>query len=332
MTSVRRAWLLNFDAEEELKRPRGYSIPADVAARIREHRHLAEDLRRGEPAIDGEAGHGTPCEQIDLALAWCPTPSALATIRRLGIRAPAAPALEVLREVNHRRFQHALARAIGERSPWLDQAEFVEPEHDTVSQARGIVARLASPSRPGGWHLERPYGFAGRGGRRILRRPNADDERWLEESLRQGGILIEPYLAVELEICIHGYVDDEVVLLGTPCVQTVDSYGAPRAVCLASNVTSKLAHFTSALVVSADRAALALRSAGYFGPFGIDALVFSHEGTSFIATPTDLNARFTLGWSLGMNALRETALARMAFAEGSWPSASLETAKTIRRG
>ena len=61
-------------------------------------------------------------------------------------------------------------------------------------------------------------------------------------------------------------------------------------------------------VYAARTAAESLRSIGYFGPFGIDAFVFRSERGEHLNPLSDLNARFTLGWSTGMGEKREEAL------------------------
>ena len=41
----------------------------------------------------------------------------------------------------------------------------------------------------------------------------------------------------------------------------------------------------------------ALRSVGYFGPFGVDA----YRWTGGFVACCDVNARYTMGWSVGMS-------------------------------
>jgi hypothetical protein len=51
----------------------------------------------------------------------------------------------------------------------------------------------------------------------------------------------------------------------------------------------------------AERTAHALAEAGYFGPFGIDAFRWRDEGGVLHFNPrSDLNARYSMGWHVGM--------------------------------
>src|SRR4051812_13097270 len=110
--AVSRAWVLNLDAEEELARPAGYSPSRAVLARCLA---LSESLRPllgpGDLVI---AQNAPPSLQGGnyVGRAWCPTPRALQTLSRAGVRPPPAPGVEVLRKVNHRAFCAALGQGL----------------------------------------------------------------------------------------------------------------------------------------------------------------------------------------------------------------------------
>jgi hypothetical protein len=310
---VKRLWVLNLDAERELALPDGYTRPRVMAEQIRERSASTRDLVRDEPvlALDAtEAPEGASAETV--VVAWCPTPSAVALVRRVGLTVPAAPPLDVLRLANHRRFQHDVARRADDGAPFFAHTAFVEPDADLEMQVRSLAQRLSNPPPLGaGWHLERAYGFAGKGARRLTGPPKPDDVRWLRDSLARGGILVEPWVPIVRELSLHGFVAETSVVFGEPCALACDEFGAPTSVtmlpCEPGTFTTE--HAVPRLRDAARTAAESLRSIGYFGPFGIDAFVFRGEHGEHLNPISDLNARFTLGWSTGMGDKRESALA-----------------------
>lgn len=314
-----RAWLLNLDAERELAEPRGYHTPRSVAAQISAQRALVAALCEGEPVLPAAATGPPPAlDARTVVLPWCPTPTALARIARLNLPTPRAPPLAVLRKVNHRQFQHELRLSLQAVIPTaiLDATEFVPPNADgeLFAQVSGLAERIAAGLSSGRrYRLERCYGFAGKGARRLLHGVEADDRRWLGEALRTGGLLIEPFLDVAMELSLHGWVDHHGLLVGSPCIQECDAFGAPAAVrkldaeLLPEPIAGRA---TDVLCAVATRVASALSATGYFGPFGIDALVYRHGKELGLYPLSDLNARFTMGWSIGMGPLRPVALER----------------------
>jgi len=130
---------------------------------------------------------------------------------------------------------------------------------------------------------------------------SADDRRWLADGLRLGGLLGEPWLEIERELCLHGIIDRAGgVRLGCPCAQRVDAWRAWTASePLAPGELPEA--WRRALEGSAERAAEALFRAGYFGPFGIDAYSWRTARGGLELNPLgELNARFTMGFSAGM--------------------------------
>jgi hypothetical protein len=314
-----RVWLLNLDAEGELAEPLGYGTPRALLERIRDRAHLTKDLLRGDLSLPLETRkrphdlpRGTP------VLPWCPTPSALATIRRLGLDPPVAPPLAVLQKVNHRGFQHELARTLADfvTTSFSKEATFCTLGDDVASTLRDLVGRLnRPPGLGGGWRVERCFGFAGRASRRFTRDLDSDDRRWLREALEKGGALVEPWVPIQDEFSIHGWVDGDGTILGDPCTLVTDAFGAPLRVVRGDSGLSRL--LSESLWRAAAACAAALRSAGYFGPFGLDAFTYASGSTMELNPLSDLNARFTLGWSTGMGSLRDAALERT-----SWTSTS----------
>ena len=149
-------------------------------------------------------------------------------------------------------------------------------------------------SHPTDWLLKRPFGFSGKGRRRSLGgHVDADLARWVDASLKKDGLQVEPLVERSADFALHGFVDKAGWHLGSPCGQVVANDGSwiettPDAHVSASERDSFMA--------SGELIAEALRAAGYFGPFGVDA--YRHaEGFN---PRSDINARYTMGWAVGM--------------------------------
>jgi hypothetical protein len=271
------AWLLNLDAEEELERPGAHTPSARVRERIEALRsHLEPLLRGGVVVTEGARADGLT------GRAWCPTPSALARLARAGATLPPAPALEVLRRVNHRRFSFDLGDD-------LPGAAFVT----TLAEVRAIAVER------GTWLLKLPFGFAGRG--RIVIPPgpmSADLEVRIGRALAGGeGAQLEPLVARREDFALHGFLDVSGRLTtGSLSRQRIDERGAWQGTELTTD-----ADVEPKLRDELPRAAEALRVAGYFGPFGIDAFTWAAEdGTVHLQRRTEINARYSMGWAVGM--------------------------------
>jgi hypothetical protein len=308
---ARRLWVLNLDAELELERAgRSYQTPLRVAQALapmsaRARILLApQDLCLVEPAAIGAAresvldARGEPVTGgatapgaggISLAgcrgLAWCPTPTALRRLSRAGAVPAASPPLDVLHRVNHRRFYLELGGGAPGARYVADEAE--------------LAATLAQPSRA--WLCKKPFGYSGRGQRRIPPAPSPDDRRWLADALRSGGFLAEPWLDLALELGVHGFIEQNGrVTLGRICVQLTDRYRAWLSTRVARDdeVSREQA---SALLARAEAMAAALWAAGYFGPFGIDAYLYRTASGGIALNPSsELNARFSMGFAIGL--------------------------------
>ena len=281
----RRAWVLNLDAEHELAARGPYTPAASLRATVaRARADLIGGLVQPDEVVvdEGTEAHGL------LGFAWCPTPRALRSLERAGAVLPAAPSLAVLREVNARTFAARLAGGA------LDK--------HVVSNAEELEALLARQAPRPAWLVRRLFGAAGRGRRRVPPgKPTDDDARWLKAGLRDGPLVVEPWVEVELEVARHGWIEaDGDVRLGAPCVQRVDARGA-----WCETRRAQPGELTATECAASDRAvriaAEALVGAGYFGPFGVDAFRYRGEPSGFQPL-SEINARFTMGWEAGMGA------------------------------
>jgi hypothetical protein len=96
--------------------------------------------------------------------------------------------------------------------------------------------------------------------------------------------------------------------LGHVCVQETNAYRAwvstrrTRPGDLTTEQTARLHE-------RAREVAAALFTAGYFGPFGIDAYLFkTRSGASELNPLSELNARFSMGYAVGMGVLDRVAI------------------------
>jgi hypothetical protein len=281
------------DAEEELRRGPGYTPTRSTLAAVAVAREQALcllapndiplDERGALPAAVGPR-LGAALEGV----AWCPTPRALAQLRAAGATPPDAPALEVLRRVNASRFPYDV---LDERLP----GACVARRRDQVE------AWLAGPHASAGAWVKRAFGAAGRAKLRVsggalaphVRAFLTDDELGL-------GVVLEPDVAITLEVSQHGWLAaDGGLTLGWPCVQRVERgrFDAVR-VALPGEVEE---HEQAALRDAAQRLAQALHREGYFGAFGVDAYRYDDAGGVSRWNPCgELNARYTMGYALGM--------------------------------
>jgi len=281
-----KIWILNLDAEFELASPGPYQTPERVARALEPWAEKARGLLApGDQLLQSWSSGASRAADV-VGECWCPTPSALRRLSRAGVPLPASPSLDVLRRVNDRRFYLAL----GGGAPGAVYFDESVPLEATLDARRGAP-----------WLFKKPFGFAGRGQRRIGSDVSADDRRWLSDGLRQGGLLGEPFLTIEREVCLHGSLDARGGLrLGEICVQRTDAQRAWLGSELAGPEDLEPAQRDS-LVRSAEQVGQALARAGYFGPFGIDGYLWRRPDGSLELNPLgELNARYTMGFSIGM--------------------------------
>jgi hypothetical protein len=288
-----RAWLLNFDAEDELASGARHTSSRAVVARFAAlAQRVGPLLGPGDVVIDAASPARLEAHAF-AGRAWCPTPGARRVLALAGVTLPEAPALAVLRRVNHRRF-------CAELGQMLPGARYV----DTVDD---VVDLVNTPSPAGPWLLKRPFGFAGRGRKRLRPGPlDAADRAWIEASIAPGeGLQIEPWVELAGDFGLHGFLAASGALtLGAPTAQRTDATGAWLSTSLAAP-GDLAADEERALVDAAELTASALHAAGYFGPFGVDAFRWIDPTGARRWNPRgEINARYSMGWAVGMGAKR----------------------------
>jgi hypothetical protein len=276
---MRRAWVLNFDGDDELAAPARYKAPtAAVAARFATLRTRVGPLLRDEDVV---VESGRRVEGYE-GWAFCATPRARDALVKAGAVVPRWPAVDVVRRVNDRGF----AARLGLGAP-----------HSRYVQTAEEVRAAAGSGAAEDWLLKRAFGFAGRGRRKVRAVLTAEDRAWIDASLRDGdGLIVEPWVAIEREFGLHGWIaEDGAVTLGELTVQECTKEGAWIGTRRAAPGDATEAEHTS-VHSAAISASKALAGAGYFGAFGIDA--YRTRDGAFVAL-SDLNARFSMGWAVG---------------------------------
>ena len=285
MSAPRRlAWVLNLDAEDELSGRPVTTPSARALARIQEAKRSLRPLV-GEGAV--VLGEGCDREARGLqGRAFCPTPSALQALARVGAVVPEAPAVSVLARVNHRAFSARLGQGL--------------PRGVFVTRLEELEGVMASPLE-GGWLLKHPFGHVGR---RRLHVSSLDPRAraFAARALRgAGGLQVEPMVERLGDFAIHGFVGRCGTMLGAPTMQECDALGAWRRSSRSHDLTEREAQ---ALIAEGDRVGLALRAEGYFGPFGVDGFRYLWEGEPSLCVRCEVNARYSMGWAVGMGESR----------------------------
>ena len=289
----RRVWVLNLDAETELATRGPYTRSA----------HLARILRRQEQALAAslvpegdllltESNHARLEASGEAAglegVAWCPTPSARRALEAVGACPPGGAEAASLATVNQRPFATEVRRSLGEHAL----------EKDTALTLEDALTLLARPAELG-WLVRRTFGAAGRGRRRIAAgQPAPDELSWLQASLREGPLTVEPWVEVVTEFTRSGYVTDTgLVVLAPPTLQRTTAEGAWVASELAEADAVTAAH-DEALQEALEAAGRALAEAGHHGAFGIDAFLHRWKGSVELNPLSEINARYTMDWAL----------------------------------
>lgn len=291
-----RVWVLNLDADDELRDPEGYVPFPGLSSQVeRWALRLGGLLGPADLRIEQvEAGAAVP--EGAVGAAWCPTPAARRRLEAAGVTPPPAPEVEVLRRVNGRGFAADLfpplpggrfLRSVAELEAWLGE----QATRDPVGQ---------------GWVLKRGHSCAGRGLRRLpTLRPSCSLRRWAARALETDeGLVAEPWVERVQDLGLHGRVDPAGdVALGEVTRQRC----SPRGEWKASerfgpgDDDRPPAEDLAALEEAGRVVGAALAAAGYFGPFGVDAFRWrDRDGVVHLRACGEVNARYSMGWAVGL--------------------------------
>jgi hypothetical protein len=269
-------WHLNFGADAELSRVDDRAPPVD-AHRAALTRVLAPLIQGGRLLEDASAEAATRA----VGHAWMMTERAATVLTAAGARPMTVPGDQVLRLVNSRAFSQRL----GVKLPGSALvASLSELEHVVDSKRT--------------WVLRREHGFAARG-RVLLDAGLTEGARtWAQRSFAANEVIeCTIWMQRSQDFALHGYVAGERVWLGEPTEQVCDARGQWQATTRTAALSASEAHV---LIEAAEEAGAALSRAHYTGPFGIDA--FRHEHG--FCPRCEINARYSMGWAIGMGDLR----------------------------
>jgi hypothetical protein len=277
------AWWLNLDADRELQNPRAYRAAPLTAQRTAELTARMTDLVLPDDLILGLTNRADLPQDLT-AQAFCPTPRALAEIRATGLEPQVAPALEILRTVNDRAFCAQLGQG-------LHSACFAREIAAVEHQLR---QEIPEPQ----YVIKRAFSFAGRGQLRVSRGPLDESTRsfCLRSFARDEGLQIEPWVERLADFSRHGFLTRRGArLIGPTREQRCDPMG--RFLGMSGCAVQLSAAEDSALLAALNETAQALATAGYFGPFGIDAFRYRQpDGSVRFDARCEINARLTMGF------------------------------------
>jgi hypothetical protein len=300
--------LANLLAEDDLAGRRRTPPPrtvletvARMAVRLRVFAREGDRLWSPAPIGPGldESGPLRNLPPAGEVLAWCETPEAMA--HRGGPRLPAAiswgaplydllwqlptPPPAVVAAVHHRAFCLQVAREIGCALPGARMVE-------SLAELDRIL-RTAPPA----WVVKAPLSASGRF--RYIERngPTLNDpktRRTVERLFKyHGPLLFEPWLDRTEDFGVSALLgSDELRIVGIHG-QRVDRKGQFAGIDLHPDLSGQ---DRDQLLETVETVSVALRRAGYVGPFGIDAWRYRRGDGSIVLNPLgEINARMTFG-------------------------------------
>jgi hypothetical protein len=285
------AWVLNLDADLELGaeaaggggRRYGRTGPVARAMKVPAERLARRLLGPGDLLIDERSDAGVAHGRVGRA--FCPTPGALAVLRRGGAHPEPSPPVDVLRRVNSRAFAAALG-------PTLPGAAFVTELGVAITTLRG------RPPVGEAWRVKYAFGMAGRNQRVVS--PSSLDAHlaFIGSGLARGGLQIEPNVAIEEEYAVHAFLPWRgPAVVGAVVGQRCDARGAWLATEPLASTPLAIADAPERLAEECRRVANALAAAGYFGPFGVDAYSYRDDkGVLCLQPRSEINARYSMGF------------------------------------
>ncbi len=287
---MRRAWLLNLDADDELS---GHSLSAHAQSTLAPLQTLvAKTLLIEDDVLLEQSDSPLPDAARTGLEVWCwaATPRARRLIKQRKLRGSMVPPWSV----THRAMRRDYAAKLGPTTVpkwWLCDLAAVQQ----------WLARPASEygSADSSWRLSRMHTASGRGHR--VAREFAAVERWVRHTLaRDGCVELSPLLSIAQEFALHGWIDrDGECTLGEPTTQQVASGQWTGSRLSYRDELSAVER--SELYFAANHAAKLLSDDGYWGAFALDAMRFVHPQRGTLWCPcSELNTRFTMGWATGM--------------------------------
>jgi hypothetical protein len=284
---ARIVWVLNLDADIELGTPGRYSPRARTIEAMRPHvLTLASALLRpGEALLELSTPESVGGDAIGRA--FCPTEHAVASMLACGASPERHPSMSVLRLVNSRAFSQSLGAC-------LEGSGFFT----TTSSAKDVLGE--APPIGDGWRVKCAHGMAGRN-QRVIRQGRLAplDDAFVTRGIAQGGVQIEPNVVIEQELARHGFLrPDGSFDAGALVYQRCDARGAWLSSERAPSGCDR--DVETALGDEVHRVASALRSAEYFGPFGVDGFLYAGRGGRRLLQPrSEINARYSMGFTVG---------------------------------
>lgn len=287
------AWVLNLDAESELRALRcgaAYDearmrVPVqalDAVGRLRSDAHPYGLLHAG----DGIVGESTAVQGVR-GQAWSPTPSALRQLADAGALVPEGPSLESLIQANARETFASLDPLPGSRI--CADLEAVDAILQSAAPARAPGAAHAPT-----WLLRASLTTAGRD--RLVAGGKADQVlQFARRALASGPLHVEPFVDIVDEFALHGWLTRAGHLSRGEVLRQEVTSGVWR-----SSHAATEADPLDKIVEAFERAADGLQRLGYYGPFGIDAFTWlDGAGALQFHGPSDVNARYTMSFALG---------------------------------
>jgi hypothetical protein len=290
------AWVLNLDADLELEVGAGYSPTESIrkATALHAKRLVSAFVREGDVIVNDESPEGSA--EGFVGRAFCPTPRAIRALRRAGATPAPHPSFEILRRVASRAFSMAMG-------PTLPGSELV------LSRERAVEKVRERPPVGNGWRCKPLFGMAGRHQRVISPGELAGhDLAHVQRGVGAGGLVIEPQVELVAEYAMHGLLAEAGSLqVGVRVRQRCDARGGWVSSERVKMDGEEVRDVDTRLRQEVSRVAKALHLAGYFGPFGIDAFVYrGQDGEPVLQPRSEVNARYTMGFAVGVDRLYET--------------------------
>ena len=219
---------------------------------------------------------------------WGWSESCLQFADRFGVEAN-APSLVDVRQINERQygFDFEIDHNIG-----LDGMAAIKTPEEFVETVTRLVQRLGDDPNSIGWILKPQLSASGRHCLRGRGLPGEQQRSWVTKRTDgQNTLFLEPHVECVREAGFQFWIDDAVRFDG--CVEMItDTNGQYRG----SIARPSIEPIWSDTLMWCTRLAEQIRRRGYFGPLGIDSMVYRHSDGQMKHRPVqDVNGRYTMG-------------------------------------